>query len=320
MHKATTLLSLVMMASVGWPGRAPAAAQGTTPPPSPHPPVDLSGPDYTPPDCPAWAIERLPDRIKPYAGVNGTPAEWYPKDGILAKCVRGIDRYQANNYLFYRPETAAYLYGDYTPLAVDYKPGTLPAYEKAVARHTAGCRTDSERLTALLKAMPDIFRHTLMPPCGAPSVPTDRNLDDEALLASRCGWCNEQARVFVRLCQVLGMPGRLVHLFGQNHTVCEICVDGGWAMVDASNLFVAPGRDGKWLSAAQCHDGGEGQRLYAEAKKRRMMELAAMNDEALGFPTADQAAKFREGCAKLSVDELARRNVGFGVINYPLPR
>lgn len=313
MDKVTTALSVMMMASAAWPGRVSGTAPAAVP-------VDLSGPEFTPPECPAWAIEPLAEWVKPFAGVHGTPPEWRPKGGVLAVGVKGIDRYQANNYIFYRAETAAYLYKDYTPLHVDYRIGTLPAYEELIARYTAGCRTPREKMMALLtRAMPEVFRHPVMPPCG-PSVRTDRNLDDEALLASRCGWCNEQARVFVRFGQILGMPGRLVHLFGQNHTVAEIYVDGGWAMVDASNFFVAAGKDGRLLSAAQCHDGAAGQRCYAEAKKRRMMELAAMSDADLGFSTPDAAAKFRENCVKLSIDELATRKVGFGVINYPLPR
>src|SRR6185369_9136064 len=103
-----------------------------------------------------------------------------------------------------------------------------------------------------LNAMPQFFRHPKMPP-RASSVRADRNLDDEALLASGCGWCNEQTRVFVRLCQVAGIPARIVHLFGQNHTVAEFHADGRWALADATNIFVVPAREGteRLLSAAQ---------------------------------------------------------------------
>jgi transglutaminase-like putative cysteine protease len=151
-------------------------------------------------------------------------------------------------------------------------------------------------------------------------VPTDRGLDDEALLASGCGWCNEQARAFVRLCQICGMPGRVIHLWGQNHTIAEFYADGRWALADGTYQFVVPGKDGKLLSVAQCHDGAEGQRAYAQAKYRRVQQMLAMSDAELGFTKADEAAKWRESMAPLSVEELAGRKVGFGAVNYPLPR
>jgi hypothetical protein len=298
---------------------APVAAQPTLPDPVAGV-FDLSGPDFDPPDCPAWAKENLPSWVKPFVGKNGLPAKWRPRV-MLGSSVKGLDRYQANQFIYFRPETAEYLYKEYTPLKVDYRPGTLPVYEKLAAKHTLGLQTDTEKAVALLKAMPHFFRHPTMPPCG-PAVKADRNLDDAdgALLATGSGWCNEQARVFIRLCQVAGIPARLIHLFGQNHTVAEFHADGRWIMADASNFFVAPGSDGKLLSVAQCHDGGEGQRAYALARHRRIQEMLAMSDQELGFATPEQARRWREANAGFSVDELAAREVGFGVINYPLPK
>jgi hypothetical protein len=301
------------------------AADGTAPAAPPSSVVqniealDLNDPELNPTNCPAWAKEAKPDWVKPFMGFSGTPVSWRPGKKIFGSATQGIDRYQANQFVFYRPETADYLYKDYTPLQVNYKAGTLPAYEKVAAAYTAGCKTETEKAVALLtKAMPAVFRHPGMPPLG-PAVKPSRNLGDEALLVTGCGWCNEQARVFIRLCQVLGIQARMIHLFGQNHTVAEFYADGRWALADASNFFVSPGQDGKLLSAAQCHDRGDGQRAYAEAKQKRMRELAAMTDEQLGFKDPAAAVKFREQGNSPMVEELAVRTVGFGVMNCPMP-
>lgn len=311
--KSPMVLAAAMLLSVA------AAAPGDGPGGAPLP-VDLEGPEYNPASCPAWAKERVPEWVRPFMGVNGAPEAWRPRNKPFATSVQGIDRYQANHFVWYRPETARYLYGEYTALEVGYKPGLLPSFERIAARFTAGCTTDTERAVALLtKAMPEVFRHPGMPPLG-PGVKADRNLEDEALLATGCGWCNEQARVFIRLCQVSGIPARMIHLFGQNHTVAEFHADGTWALADASNMFVARGSGGRLLSAAQCHDRGENQRLYAQAKERRMQELASMTDEQLGFTDPAAAARWREEARKLQADELATREVAFGVMNYPLPR
>ncbi len=280
---------------------------------------DLDQPAYDPPNCPAWVKVPVPANMRPYMGKNGLPAPWGNKKAPLATSVQGIDRYQANHFIVYRKETADFLYSDYTPTSVDYKAGLLPSYEAVVNKYTNDQMTDTEKALALLtQAMPNVFRHPTMPPIGQ-SVTADRNLADEALLKSGCGWCNEQARVFIRLCQVAGMQGRMIHLFGQNHTITEFYADGRWVLADASNFFVARDKEGNLLSAADCHDGGAGQLAYAKAKKKRLMELAAMSDEALNLPHG-KAERFRAHCRSFDVEALANRDdLVFGVINYPLP-
>jgi hypothetical protein len=223
--------------------------------------VDLSAPQFTPPDLPSWVFVPVPDWVKPFQGVNGAPERYHPgKIGYYSEGTTGIDRYQANHFVWYLPETADFLYKEYTPVPLVYTPGTLPTYEVAAARYTKDCKTDTERGVALLlKGLPDIMRHPTVPPL-VPFVRADRNFTDEQLLESRSGWCSEQARVFIRLCQVSGIQARMIHLFGQHHTTAEFYADGGWAFADVSYLFVAPGSDGKMISVAKCHDRAAGQR------------------------------------------------------------
>lgn len=282
---------------------------------------DLSTPEFNPPECPEWVKEKLPEWVKPYVGINRLPAEWQEGDGkALAMGTKGIDRYQANQFVWHCAETAAYLYGEFTPTRARYVKGTLPGYEKVAAQYTAGCRTETEKAVALLtRALPAHVLHPIAPPRG-PKVPTDRNLLDEALLASGSGWCNEQSRVFIRLCQVSGLQGRNVHLFGQNHSTAEFYADGRWVWADATYWFIARAADGRPLSAAECHDGGAGQRAYAKAKVARMQELMRLSDAELGFAKAQDAAQWREQTARMTVDEIATRRIGFGVVNYPLPK
>ena len=188
------------------------------------------------------------------------------------------------------------------------------------AKYTAGCTSDTEKAVALLtKALPAVCKHPVVPPCGQGAAP-NRKLDDEALLKSGNGWCSEQARVFIRLCQVNNIPARMIHLFGQNHTVAEFYADGRWAFADGSLFFVVPGRDGKLLSVADCHDGGVGQRCYAEAKACRFRQLLAMTDEELNFSSPQRAAVWRRTQSKFNVDALAsQKDIYFAVMNTPLP-
>lgn len=284
---------------------------------------DLTKPEYNPPDAPAWCRQKLLDWVKPHVGKNGLPAEWRNRPGPLGDAVEGVDRYQANHFVVYGPPTAKYVYGEYTPLKLNYRKGSLPTYEAAVAKYTAGCATDTDKAVALLtRAMADLTKHPTMPPCGA-GVSPSRGLEDEPLLASGLAWCNEQARIYVRLCQVAGIPARIVHLFYSDkrtgHTIAEFHADGRWAMADATWLCVFPGPDGKLLSAEQCHDAADGQLRAGAAYHKRFQELAKLPDNVLYPRTPAEAAKFRNGTAAKTAKQLADQLFLFAVINNPLP-
>ena len=65
----------------------------------------------------------------------------------------------------YRPETAKYLYTDYTPKDAGYVTGRLPGYERVVAQYTDPGMSDTDKALALLThAMPAVFRHVGVPP------------------------------------------------------------------------------------------------------------------------------------------------------------
>lgn len=270
------------------------------------------------PAVPAWAIEEVPEAVRPFRGKAGLGAPWTDRPGPLGSAVAGIDRWQANHFVVHRKETAEFLYSSYTPTVVAYRAGSLPAYGKVVAQYTAGLDGARAKATALLiRAMLDVFRHPTMPPCGKPCR-ADRALLDEDLLATGTGFCNEQARVFVRLCQVAGIPARIVFLFYSDgrtgHVVAEFFADGRWAMADTSWYCVFPDKDGRLLSAAECHDGGTGQACADAAYKARFAELLKMTDAELGGRNPARQRKSLAAKAE-SPDKLGT----FGLLNYPLP-
>ncbi len=279
------------------------------------------------PLTPDWATETMPEWLKPHRGKNGMP-HWertYQRPGsTCGDNVAGMDLYHANFFIPFRPETAAYLYRDYTPADAGYRQGMLPAFEDVVEKYTDPSMTDTEKLLVLLKqALPEILPHPGTPPYG-PRTRGDRGLEDEELLASGTAYCNEQARVLIRLCQVLGMQGRLVHLFRQNHSTAEILVDGQWVLVDVSWYFVSRDENGYMLSAAASHDRGPGQEGWARSRAARMLEIADMTAEQAGMEKDAWIARqagFRQQGTQDAIRELAtRNNTWFGVMNYPLPK
>jgi len=284
---------------------------------------DLTHPDYLPPECPGWLLGKYPEWVEPWRGINGLPEVWRKTfAGANALNVTGVDRLQANQFVVHRAETADYLERDFTALEVDYVVGTFPELE-AIA---AGCRENSARpqswIDAFLAEIRDRVVHPEVPPASAP-VDAGRNFSEVEILASGGGWCNEQARIFIRLCQISGIPARMVHYFYSNfrsgHTVAEYRDPAGWCLVDATYGCHYRTPNGLPLSAASCHDGGEGQKRYGEIMHQRIVELqqdaAAMIDpSALG-----RIARWLETNRDSTPSFQSSRLHTYGVINYPLP-
>jgi len=84
---------------------------------------------------------------------------------------------------------------------------------------------------------------------------TDRAFTEEQLIESGIGWCNEQARVFIALCQVMEMPARVVFVYHTNticgHTTAEAYLDGKWSFFDPTFAVSVPLPDGSLASAAE---------------------------------------------------------------------
>jgi len=267
--------------------------------------------------APQWAQEEAPAWVQKYLGKSGLPAPWPDRPGLIGEGTAGIDLWQANHFVAYRAETAKYLYEQYTPLKVQHTKGTLPEYEKQVEKFTGGAKSDREKALALLKTMPQICRHPSIPPLG-PSVPADRAMDDRQLIESKTGWCNEQARVYVRLCQVAGIPARMIFLFYEKcpsgHVIAEFYADGRWCMADSSWLCVFPFEEGPLMSAAEAHSA-EGKALAMHAYRRRWDELLKLRD--------DELDEKQPGAARRMIQSTSAQPPmlwAFGVMNYPLPR
>ena len=284
---------------------------------------DLRHPDYDPPDCPRWAKEEVPSWVLRFRGVNGLPDESRPHfSGANAPGVAGVDRYQANQFIPYRPETAAWLYEGYTSLEVKWQEGYLPTLRRIAMEATSGATSPEEKALRLLYTVCRRLLHPRVPPVGD-AVPGDRNLDEEALIASGTGWCNEQSRVFVRLCQAAGVPARLVHYFYSEfpagHTVAEFHDGGRWCLTDATYGVVFRGPEGRLLSAADCLDGAEGEAIWNRVSGEFANHTLRIGRHLLARDAATGRDDGSLALRRTICPELNRRLHTFAVMNYPLP-
>ena len=87
---------------------------------------------------PAWLQVQAPLACQPYLGKHGLSEPFCSKKGPLAPGVSGVDHWQANHFIVWRPETAACLYGNTPPDPVMYRTGLLPKHEQVAERFEIG--------------------------------------------------------------------------------------------------------------------------------------------------------------------------------------
>lgn len=163
--------------------------------------------------------------------------------------VKGIDLEHALNYLDFDRVGAEFIYNHYTACRLTHVPGSRPRLEQTASAVVAGCADAAQKVAHIAH-----FVARQVPWAGyyyrrtGNQLPSDRNATVEELLDSGYGWCNEQARVFCALTQVIGIPSRLVFVCSESrrygHVVCEALLPTGWLTVDQSLEFSFIAEDG----------------------------------------------------------------------------
>lgn len=145
---------------------------------------------------------------------------WYGEEG------GGVDVEVIKNQILLIEKSADYIYSEFTPLEITYEKGFRPELEKVLSE-AVGSTTDS--LGIML---------SLMRRCRDNRDFARKNIEfdggtEEELLKRGAIMCNEIHRVFVCLCQIAGLPARLMSSHISGHMMSEVYVNGTWMWVDA---------------------------------------------------------------------------------------
>ncbi|MGD9894735.1 MAG: transglutaminase domain-containing protein [Dehalococcoidia bacterium] len=142
--------------------------------------------------------------------------------------------------------TAQYLYRDFTPLRVLYQWGAAPELEQRLEMILKG-GSDPEEAVVQIVAF-----------CrGVAEAAADDDLDtmvvggtEEQIIERGSDWCTDLARVACVLCQVAGIPARLVYLADTRraysaHAIIEAYRDGTWGAIDPTTGVIYQHLDGR---------------------------------------------------------------------------
>ncbi len=128
------------------------------------------------------------------------------------------------------PQTAEFLYSRFTPLKVRYQAGSRPVLEAVVQNRTAASQTATAKALALMRFCRDLYKKESWDTRGSADYVYGGT--EEQLINKGEQLCECLGRLYVGLCEIAGIPGRIVmHTIG-GHITSEIYVDGGWAYVD----------------------------------------------------------------------------------------
>lgn len=170
-----------------------------------------------------------------YRGCTGLPTDWQAWKRAIPYEPGEIDYEQpAVEMIRLVPETAEFLYSEYSPTLTRYQPGTRPKMERIVDLALSRAKTDRDKVVTLLDWTWRMVSHCYR-------VRTERVVvggTEEDILERGFGYCNELSRVFVTLCQVAGLRARMTFHWTADsrfgHSCAETFFDGKWQLCDAT--------------------------------------------------------------------------------------
>lgn len=156
-----------------------------------------------------------------------------------------VDRVLMSRMARLCPETAGCLYGAGPPPELRDVSGLAGELVRYAQRAARGCETPDQRVAG-------VARFTAALADGV----DEQDLDgvrvggtEEEIIARGSDWCVDVARVACALCQVVGVPSRLVYLCNtrqaySGHAIIEAHREGAWGAVDSSTNVVYRRPDG----------------------------------------------------------------------------
>lgn len=214
-------------------------------------------PPMTPVSCPA------PADLDRYRGGSGwtDPHDRavYNYYGSIVPYFRGTVDYMFHDEMIaVVPETEKYLYGAEAARCPEYKAGSRPFLEQVAAETTEGCRTEREKVLALV----DLIAHPQQSPYRGTRMVWQHFLGgtEEEVIKKSWHMCNEISRALTFLCQVIGIPARPVFVFTEpiyfahGHSQTEIFFDGKWNLVEQNHGLLYPMDNGYFASMTELRD------------------------------------------------------------------
>ena len=134
-----------------------------------------------------------------------------------------VDYERLFHQMLLAPETEEYLYS--APAPTSYEQGSRPVLEEAVRIATEGSSTERERVLGLMCYIRDLKEKS-----GGRDYFYGGT--EEELIKKGERYCERVARLMCALCEIAGIPARIIFHVSGGHLTNEVYIDGRWSYVD----------------------------------------------------------------------------------------
>ncbi len=211
--------------------------------------------------------------LSPYTGIGQFGPAYEAMLRGDSHAVGSVDRVLVERMVRVCAETADHLYGGFTPTVAVYEQGSRPELERAAAQATGGTSDTEEQVSGIARFCRDQGRDA------------EQDLDamrvggtEEEIIARGSDWCTDVARVACALCQVVGIPARLVCL-----------ADTGTAY--SGHVIVEAFRGNAWGAVSTgCSRGLEASQREEESREHQAATASPMARQASASARANSSA------------------------------
>ena len=200
--------------------------------------------------------------IEQYTGINIADRFEGVKRDLYLSCWEYMHKAFGDNVEFERmkyqillcPETRDYLYRAPEPSRYIY--GSRPVLEKIVYDLTAPLKTEREKALAILVYIRDLYKTNCMlrGSDGNDWIDYFYGGTEEELIKKGEWLCERVARLMAALCEIAGMPGRVIFHMANGHLTSEIFLEGKWSYFDPRKGLFYLDEEGKIMSLAELMD------------------------------------------------------------------
>jgi hypothetical protein len=152
-----------------------------------------------------------------------------------------VDMQVIEDQVLLNERSVRYLYGPYTPAKTVYRRGSRPFLEQILAAVVRPGMGEAKRFHAILRLCRDNRDR------ADPAIRFFGG-NEEELIKRGASMCNEISRVFVVLCQMAGLPARLVSTHITGHMMAEARIGRDWAWCDPQKGLYLIRDDGRYAS------------------------------------------------------------------------
>ncbi len=194
---------------------------------------------------PAGNLKGILDVLAPYTGNNieahltGARKEAFRLNRMQMKANYGnnVDGALLDRQILLCDATAKALYDDAWN-QIRYIPGSRPELEKTVHAITAGISSKTNQVIAIMNFCRDLYQKN-----GGRILFYGGT--EEELIKKGEQLCECSARLMVSLCEIAGIPARIITHVAAGHLTCEACTDYGWGYFDPRTGFYCVKPDGE---------------------------------------------------------------------------